>query len=183
MASPSKEENVLKIILEHSPFKEWHFEEFVRNAHVTRAVANKWLNKYVRAGLLKKVARKGQFPVMTVGVNNHAYHSWKRWYAFQQIYASGLLSKLMSLQRAKTVVLFGSMIQGDWYADSDLDLFVYGNVDDFNKNEYERALGRHIELHLFETAKDLRDVASGLLNNVINGYCVKGNMHQIAKVE
>ena len=32
MASPSKEENVLKLILENSPLKEWHFEEIAREA-------------------------------------------------------------------------------------------------------------------------------------------------------
>jgi len=48
MASPSKEEDVLRLILENSPFKEWHFEEIVKEAKITKAAANKWLNKYVK---------------------------------------------------------------------------------------------------------------------------------------
>ena len=55
MASPSKEENVLKIILENSPLKEWHFEEIARDARVTKLVANKWLRKYVKEGLIEKI--------------------------------------------------------------------------------------------------------------------------------
>ena len=58
MASASKEENVLKLILEQTPLKEWHFEEIVQEAHVTKAVANKWLKKYVREGILKRVKER-----------------------------------------------------------------------------------------------------------------------------
>ena len=53
MASPSKEENVLKLILENSPLKQWHFEQIVREAKVTKTVANKWLKKYVSEDLIK----------------------------------------------------------------------------------------------------------------------------------
>ena len=73
MASPSKEENVLKIILENSPLKEWHFEEIARDARVTKLVANKWLRKYVSEGLLKHTKEKGRFPYYTVGMSNPVY--------------------------------------------------------------------------------------------------------------
>ena len=70
MASQSKEEEVLKLILENSPLKEWHFAEIVREAKVTKAVANKWLKKYVKEGLLIKIKEKGKFPFFSVGSNN-----------------------------------------------------------------------------------------------------------------
>ena len=73
MASPSKEENVLKLILEDSPLKEWHFQEIVRKAGVTKAVANKWLRKYTAEGLLNYTKEKGKFPYFTAGSNNHIY--------------------------------------------------------------------------------------------------------------
>src|SRR3990167_3004843 len=121
MASPSKEEKVLKLILENSPLKEWHFEEVVREAKVTRAVANKWLKKYVKRGLLKRIKEKGKFPYLTAGSGNTIYFSWKRMYALEQLHQSGLIAKLLSLQNAKTIIIFGSMSKGDWYKDSDVD--------------------------------------------------------------
>ena len=54
----SKEESVLELFFEN-PTREWHFEEIVKEAKITKAVANKWLKKYVEEGLLKKVKEKG----------------------------------------------------------------------------------------------------------------------------
>lgn len=182
MASPSKEENVLKLILENSPLKEWHFEEVVREAKVTKAVANKWLKKYVEEGLLKKVKELGRFPYFTVGITNPVYHSWKRQYALEQLYKTGLIQELLSQKNAKVITIFGSMIRGDWYKDSDIDIFVYGDIKDFDKNIYELKLGKKIEMHIFKGEEEIREVKTGLIKNVINGYLVKGHIQDFAEV-
>lgn len=182
MASPSKEENVLKLILENSPLKEWHFEEIVRNAKVTKSVANKWLKKYVKEGLLYYSKEKGRFPYFSVGSKNSVYYSLKRVYAFEHLHQSGLIPKLLSHRTAKTVILFGSIIRGDWYKNSDIDIFVLGDISDFDKNFYELKLGKHIELHLFHNKDEVQEVKTGLINNVINGYVIKGQIQDIAEV-
>lgn len=182
MASPSKEEKVLKLILENSPLKEWHFEEIVREADLTRAVANKWLKKYVKEGLLKRIKEKRKFPYFTAGSDNVIYFSRKRLYALEQLHRSGLIPKLLSLQKAKTIILFGSMIKGDWYKDSDIDIFIYGDQGSFDKTFYERKLGRSIELHLFENKQDITEVKTGLIKNIVNGYLIKGQIQDIAEV-
>src|SRR3989344_3583985 len=145
MASPSKEKNVLKLILENSPLKEWHFEELVREAKVTRLVANKWIKKYVSLKLIKRIKERNRFPYYTVGSDNPIYYSLKKLYVLEQFYDSGLISQLLSLRKAKTIILFGSMIKGDWYKDSDIDIFIYGDAIGLNKNLYEVKLNRKIE--------------------------------------
>ncbi|MEK6938206.1 MAG: nucleotidyltransferase domain-containing protein [Nanoarchaeota archaeon] len=182
MASPSKEENVLKLILENSPLREWHFEEIVKSAGVTKAVANKWLKKYVRGGLLVKVKKKGRFPYFTAGSNNPVYYSQKRLYPLEKFHESGLISQLLSLPEAKTVIFFGSTIKGDWYKDSDIDIFIYGNTKNFDKSIYEHKLGRHIELHLFSNKKEIKMVRTGLIKNIINGYVLKGQVQDFVEV-
>jgi len=182
MASPSKEENVLKLILENSPLKEWHFKEMIKEAKVTKAVANKWLKKYNKIGLLKKIKEKGKFPYLVVGQNNPVYNSQKRVYGLEQLHKTGLISKLLSLRNAKTVILFGSIVKGDWYKDSDIDIFVLGNAKDFDKNIYEHKLGKHIELHVFQDKNRIDEVKTGLIKNIINGYVLKGQIQDIAKV-
>jgi len=182
MAIPSKEENVLRLLLENSPLKQWHFEEIVKKAKVTKTVANKWLKKYLKEGLLQKVKEKGKFPYFMVGSNNLIYNSKKRIYALEQLYKSGLISKLSSIKSADTVIIFGSFARGDWYKDSDIDIFVYGNIDDFDKNNYESKLKKHIELHVFENKEEIKQIKTGLINNVINGYVVKGRIQDIAEV-
>lgn len=182
MASPSKEENILKLILENSPLKEWHFEEIAREANVTKAVANKWLKRYTKEGLLKRTKEKGRFPFFAAGSNNPAYNSRKRIYALEQMHRSGLIPRLLSLKNAKTIILFGSMIRGDWYKDSDIDIFVYGSTEGFDKHACEQKLHRNIELHTFGNKKELREVKTGLIRNIANGYVLKGQIQDIAEV-
>lgn len=182
MASPSKEENVLKIILENSPLKEWHFEEIVKEAKVTKAVANKWLKKYVKEGLIKRIKEEGRFPYFTVGNNNPFYYSIKRIYALEQLHKIGLISKLLSLKTAKTIIIFGSIIRGDWYKDSDIDIFILGNLSNFDKKIYEHKLYKNIELHIFKDKKEIREIKTGLIKNIINGYTIKGQIQDIAEV-
>lgn len=182
MASPSKEKNVLNLILENSPLKEWHFEEIVREAKITRLAANKWLKKYVSEGLLKHIKEKGKFPHFTVGGNNPVYYSFKRIYALEQLHQSGLIAKLLSLKTAKTIILFGSIVKGDWYKDSDVDIFIFGDISDFDKNSYELKLQKKIELHLFQHRKEIEEVRTGLIKNIINGYILKGQIQDIAEV-
>ena len=182
MASPSKEENVLRLILESSPLKEWHFEEIIKEAKVTKLVANKWLKKYLYEGLLKYVKEKGKFPYYTVGINNSVYYSLKRVYALEQLHKSGLIPKLLSLKSAKTIILFGSIARGDWYKGSDVDIFVFGDISDFNKNLYELKLNKKIELHIFHNKEEIEEVKTGLIKNIINGYIVKGQIQDFAEV-
>ena len=182
MASPSKEENVLRLILENSPLKEWHFEEIVKEAKVTKLVANKWLKKYVSQGLLKYIKEKGKFPHFTVGDNNPYYYSLKRVYALEQLHKSGLIPKLLSLKTASAIILFGSIVKGDWYKDSDIDIFVLGNVSDFDKNLYELKLQKNIELHIFQNKEEIEEVKTGLMKNVMNGYFIRGQVQDIAEV-
>ena len=182
MASPSKEDNVLRLILENSPLREWHFEEIVREARVTKAVANKWLKKYIKGKLLTRIKEMGRFPYLTAGSNNPVYYSLKRVYALEQLHRCGLIPKLLSLKDAKAVILFGSMVRGDWYKDSDVDIFVFGDFTDFDKKLYEFKLNRNIELHVFRSRKEIKEVKTGLMDNIINGYVIKGRIQDIADV-
>ncbi len=182
MASPSKEKNVLTLILENSPLKEWHFKEIVREAKITKHVANKWLKKYVSEGLLKHTKEKGKFPHFKVGNNNPIYYSLKRVYALEELHKSGLIPKLLSLKTAKTVIFFGSFIKGDWYKNSDIDIFVFGEIQNFDKNIYEVKLQKRIELQIFQNKEEIEEVKTGLIKNIINGYVLKGKIQDIAEV-
>ncbi len=182
MASPSKESSVVKLILENSPLKEWHLKEIIKEAKVTKAVAIKWLNKCVDEGALIYVKVKGRFPHYTAGANNPYYQSLKRVYALEQLHNSGLIPKLLSLKSAKTVILFGSMVKGDWYKESDVDVFIFGDSSGFDKREFERKLKKRIELHVFKSKKEIDGIKTGLMANVINGYVVKGQINDVAEV-
>ena len=182
MPSPSKEEEILKLILENSPLREWHFKEIVKEAKVTNVIANKWLKRYVKEGLLNHKKERGKFPYFTAGRDNYTYYSLKRVYALEQLHKSGLIPKLLSLNAAKTIILFGSIIKGDWYKDSDIDIFVFGKPKKIEKYKYELKLKRNIELHVFETQEEIKEVKTGLIDNIINGYIIRGKIQDFAEV-
>ena len=144
MPSPSKEERLLELILGTSQFKEWHFEELVRESKLTRAIVNKWLKKYESECLISRVKLKGKFPYFIVKGNNPVYLAKKKFYAMEKIYRSGLVKELLSLSEAKTVILFGSFAKGDWYKDSDVDIFILGGISGFDKSVFEEKLKKRI---------------------------------------
>jgi len=181
MASPSKEELLLQLLLENSPLKQWHFEDLLKQTKMTRASLNKWLKKYQEEKLLHKFKKKGTFPYYTSRSDNPVYQSKKRKYLFDKIYESGLIRHLLRLD-AKTIIIFGSAAKGDWYKGSDIDIFVFGKTKRFEKHKYELVLKRDIELHMFKDKKDIKAVESGLIQNISNGYIVKGSLQDFAKV-
>lgn len=182
MASKSKEELILKLILENSPLKHWRFEEFVKTTGMTKASVNKWLKKYVKTGILKKIKQKGNFPYYTCGKDNPVYLSKKKRYMLDKIYQSGLATHLLKLQNTNTIIIFGSIPRGDWYKDSDIDIFIYGKPKKIEKLKYERQLNRMIEFHVFETKEDIKRTRTGLFQNIINGYIIKGSIQDFAEV-
>ncbi|MBN2422426.1 nucleotidyltransferase domain-containing protein [Candidatus Woesearchaeota archaeon] len=182
MASPSKEENILKVILENSPLKHWRFKELLKETRISRRALNKWLNKYVKKGLLIHVNEKGKFPYFTCGKDNVIYQIRKKQFMLNKLYNCGLISELLKNEKIKIAIIFGSSIRGDWYKDSDIDVFIYGNLGKIEKNKCEKKLKKDIELHVFKDKKEIDNVKTGLIKNIINGYVVKGNINQIAKV-
>ena len=99
-----------------------------------------------------------------------------------KLYHSGLIRGLISLENAKTIILFGSAIKGDWYKDSDVDIFIYGSPEGFKKNKYELKLKKDIELHVFKTKNEIKRVKTGLIDNILNGYIIKGRIQDFAEV-
>jgi predicted nucleotidyltransferase len=182
MATPSKEEQLLNLILGNSPLKIWHFEEFVKQTNMTRASINKWLKKYQKDGLLKRIKDKGKFPYFTANSNNTVYQSKKKIFMLNKLHEVGFINHLLSLEKAKTIIIFGSIAKGDWYNDSDIDIFILGDAKGIKKSKYEIQLHRDIELHIFESKKNVKAVKTGLINNVINGFIIKGNIQEFAKV-
>jgi predicted nucleotidyltransferase len=182
MGSPSKEKKILLTILENSPLKKWSFQEIMSQTKTTKLVTNKWLKKYTDLGLIKRIKNLNKHPYYQAGLNNTTYKAWKKHYALQEMHESGLIIELMNCEEANTIIIFGSKIKGDWYKDSDIDLFVLGNIRNFNKNIYEKKLNTTIEIHVFQNKNELKKIKSGLLKNIITGYYVKGNAEELIKV-
>ena len=104
------------------------------------------------------------------------YKNKKKIFAFEKLYNIGFLNHLLSLKNATTVIIFGSFARSDWYKESDVDLFIYGDAKGLKIVNYELELHKEIQVFICKNKDDLIKLGSGLLRNIIKGNIIKGNI-------
>ena len=104
------------------------------------------------------------------------YRNKKRLYALSRLYETGLLNHLTMLKKAKAVVLFGSFARADWYEDSDIDIFIYGEDEGFEPYIYQPKLKRNIQSFVVKDNKDVKKFTPQFMHNLTQGYVVKGKL-------
>lgn len=172
----SKEEAVLEPFF-NSP-KHWHFDELLKAANVSRSQLSQWLKKFAAEGLIKRVKPKGKMPYYVHDFHNPKFDIRKKLYARQKLASSGLLDHLASLKKAKVVILFGSFSRSDWYKDSDIDIFVYGNDENLEQGKYELKLHRDIQVHTAKNISELKKMDK-MLPYILSGDFVKGSIQDL----
>ena len=186
MGMASKEEMVLELFL-NEPTKHWHFSQILSTAKVSRRVASRWLNKLKEDNIVRHIKPKGKMPYFQGYWEHVNYKNQKRIYALNKLYETGLLNELWKLKNAKTIVIFGSFTRGDWNTQSDVDVFIFGDSENFKFGRFWKGLGfqgksREVQVHTFESKQEIKDVRSGLMTNIARGYFVKGSIHDIMEV-
>lgn len=179
MVYPNKENNVLEIFF-NEPTKHWHFKDIVKKAKISEQRANHWLKHFMKEKIIKHVKPKGKMPYFIAQYNYPIYKNKKKLYALNRMLETGFLNKLQSLKNAKAVVIFGSFSRSDWDTNSDVDVFIYGDPEDLKFGTIW--LERGVEVHTCRTKKDIKEIKSGLINNVVKGYFVKGYVHDLVEV-
>ncbi len=178
MGSPSKEEKLLELFF-NEPSKHWHFEEIIKTAKISRQQANKWLKRMLAEKIILRVKPDGKMPYYIANHEHSNYDSKKKICALSKLYESGFMEYFQTLEKAKTVIIFGSYARGDWHTESDIDVFIYGDVNPLHIKTFYSTLGRELDVHTFKSLKEIRDIRSGLMNNVIDGLVIKGRIHDI----
>lgn len=171
----SKEEYIIKAFFEN-PTRQWHFEEMLKEAKIARSKATSWLKRFMKEGLIKRVKERGKMPYYISNYDSPTYKNKKKIFALNRLYESGLLNHLYSLKKARTVILFGSFSRADWYVNSDIDIFIYGNPEGLKIADYEIKLHRDIQLFICQNKNDLAKLGSGLIRNIIKGNLIKGDL-------
>lgn len=169
----NKEQNILSLFY-NEPMKRWHFEDILREASISRPQAFRWLKKLQKEQLIKRIKPRGKNPFYQANYSHPSYQVKKRLAALQQLEASGFLTHIASLPKVKAAFLFGSFSRWDWDKQSDIDLFIYGDKEDFNYGKYRRALHREIQLVNCSGEQELKSMPPALWQNIIQGYRIKG---------
>ena len=171
----SKEERVIDLFFEN-PTREWHFEEIVKEGKIARSKADGWLKRFIKEDLIKKVKEKGKMPYYISNYESASYKNKKKLFAMNKMYDCGFLNHLSSLKKARSVIIFGSFARSDWYKNSDIDLFIYGDTYGLKTAEYETKLHHDIQVFTCNTPKELARFGPGLVRNIIKGNILKGDI-------
>ena len=171
----SKKDKIIELFFEE-PTRQWHFEEMLKEAKITRSKADSWLKKLIREKMIKRIKEKNKMPYYVSNYESPEYKNKKRIFALNRLYESGLLNHLYSLKKAKTVMLFGSFSRSDWYKNSDVDIFIYGDEEGLKIMNYELKLHRNIQLFICKNNDELAKLGKGLIKNIIKGDIIKGNI-------
>ena len=167
----SKRDALLDIIFAEP--KRWHFEELRRRVPLGKPQLARWLRQFCREGILRRVKPEGKMPYYVQNADDARFRNRKRLFGLAKLLQSGLLDHLASLRGAAVVVVFGSFSRWDWYGDSDIDVFVYGDSAQVETSAYGRKLRHDIEIHAAKDAQGLKRLEQ-LLPSVLCGYFVKG---------
>lgn len=167
-----RKENIKELFFNYST-KHWHFEDIVKEAGLSRAQTNSWLKRLTKEKLIKKVKFKKKMSYYISNYDKDKFKIQKRLSALKQFEKTGFLEHLSSLKKAKTVIIFGSFARSDWHNESDIDLFIYGKADDFEKGYFERKLKREIQVFQYEDKKSLKRLEPAVISNIIAGLHIK----------
>ena len=168
----------MKELFFNHPTKQWHFEELRIASGLSRAQTNEWLKKLKKEQLIKRVKPKGKMPYHVANWQHPHYKNTKRLFGLTALHECGLLDYISSLEGAETVVIFGSFSRWDWYDNSDVDIFIYGDVKEIFVGKFGSKLKREVQIFHGKNIADLKKMGKPLLKNVIKGITLNGTLPQ-----
>lgn len=177
MGKPSKENRIVELFF-NEPSKHLHFKDIVRNARISENRADYWLKILLKEKIIIYHKEKGKMPHYTANFDHPNYKNKKKIYALEKFYETGFFKHLESLN-AKAIIIFGSFSRADWHTKSDIDLCIIGDDSELEKGKYETILKRELQIFTFKNEKEVKNINPHLVNNIINGYFVKGEVQNI----
>jgi|SRR3989344_2534235 len=156
------------------PTREHTLKDISTHAKIAHTSVKQILKKLVIAGLIKKkIEHKGKrkFPLYGANKKSKIFTQYKKIDNIRSIIESGIITYIEEELTPICVVLFGSYQRGEDAEESDIDLFVESKQKEISLKQFEKKLGRKIELHFKE---HFTSYPKELKNNIINGIVLQG---------
>ncbi|MBW2991531.1 nucleotidyltransferase domain-containing protein [Candidatus Woesearchaeota archaeon] len=160
---------ILELFIDY-PNKDFSARGIARKLRLSHATVLKHLDSLLRLNLVKK-KKETLYPTYYANTENLKYRFYKKNNIIFRISESGLINYLQQKTLASSIILFGSCAKGEFTQKSDVDIFVEAKQVVLALGEYEKKLGRKINL-LFE--KNISNLSKELRNNVLNGFVLYG---------
>ncbi len=156
------------------PTREHTLKDISTKAKIAHTSAKQILKKLATAGLIqKKIEHKGKrkFPLYEANKRSKVFIQYKKRDNIRSIMESGIIVYIEEKLMPACVVLFGSYQRGEDTEESDIDLFVESKQKEISLKQFEKKLGKKIELHFKE---HFTSYPRELKNNIINGTILQG---------
>lgn len=169
--------NPLKSLFFQETLRHWHFDALLQESKVSRERVHFYLKLLLRENFITRVKPRGKRPYYLAKREEPGFRSEKRLYGLMVLNQSGLFEQLSRDPKIKTAILFGSFARGDWSTSSDVDLFVYGQDQNFDQSTVEKKLGRTVQLFSFQDTQTMKEaLAPAVIPNIIKGFNIKGTV-------
>lgn len=172
-----KELSIMSVFFEDS-IQEFHIREVARLTGMNHMTVRRYLNQFVKEGILVKQQRK---PFFAYAANQQSkkWTNLKLFYNREKLRESHLIEDLERFYDYPTIVLFGSYAHATDTKDSDIDICIITNIKKELKTEkYKSLLQRPISPHMF-TEKEFRTMKKTnpeLINSICNGTVLSGQL-------
>lgn len=168
------QKNKLKImeLFFEEPARNYYLREISRLTNIAVMTARKYLLELEKEGLVLK-DKSTLYPSYKANDDSRLFRAHKQQAIILLIQMSGLIDYLEKETLPRCIILFGSIRKGEYTKNSDIDIFIQAPKQELGLAKFERILKHKISI-LFEP--DLAKLNEELLNNLINGIVLNGNL-------
>ena len=168
-------QRVLEVLFQY-PEKEFSLSDLAKEARVAKPHIGKILSKLERLGFIT-ITKLAKIWRIKANQQSGNFIKSKIVYNLNFICQSGLVEFLIDhFGNPKAIVLFGSFRQGEDFSTSDIDIAIENEETEYKTrrlrilSDYEKAIGRTIQIHLFNR----RYIDTHVFNNIANGIVLSG---------
>ena len=183
----SKIRRKLILLFIYNRKKEYFLNEIARNVGTSAGTAQRELNKLLKGDLIV-LAKRGNMNMYKLN-DKYSLLSEVESIIRKTIGVEvELKEKLKSIPGISFAVLFGSYVKGGFKSDSDIDLFVIGNMNEEKVyhavQDAEKKIGREINFHL-ASKKEFAENSKGrtFYKEIISGHImIRGDENEFKKL-
>lgn len=173
----NNENKVLKILFEDS-YRTYHIRLLAKLTGLNPNTIITITNKLEKQELLSK-NKDPEINKININANNanSKFILKKKFYNINKILNSNLIEFLEQKLAHPTIILFGSQAKAENRTDSDIDIFIIGDIKkELDLSKFEEILGSEIQvfIHTKKEFEKLKKTNIELINNVLNGYILNG---------
>jgi len=154
---------ILELILEY-PDKGFTIREISKETNIPSSTIQRYIKKLKKEGFVSEENRANITPY---------FRFFKAFFFIDKIYKSGLIDYLIENLNPGVIIVFGSIRKGEYYHDSDIDLFIESTSrKELDLRTFEKKLKHKIQLFI---EQDIDKLQPNLFNNVVNGIKLYGS--------